>query len=47
MDQKRKAQKRVVVYISEEKHRKLHAKLILEGKSISTWIRAKIDKFLE
>lgn len=38
--------KRVTVYLSEDEHRQLRAKLILLGKTVSGWFREQIKKFL-
>lgn len=40
-------QKRVVVYIDEEQHRKLKAKLALLGESLSGWFRKVVRDFLK
>jgi len=40
-------QKRLVVYIDEEDHKKLKSKLALLGKDISSWIREVIRLFLK
>lgn len=39
-------QKRLVVYIDEDDHKKLKSKLALLGKDISSWIREIIKLFL-
>jgi hypothetical protein len=38
--------KRVVLYLSEDDYRKLRAKLILIGKSVSGWFREVVKKYL-
>ena len=38
--------KRKSIYVDEEKHKKMKAVLILEGKSLSEWVREEMDKFL-
>lgn len=38
--------KRVVVYVPEEDYTRLRAKLILVGKTVSSWFREVIKKFL-
>ena len=42
-----KNMKRLVVYIPEEDHKKLKAKLALMGNTITNWIRVSIKKFLK
>ena len=42
-----KEQKRVTVYMDEEKHRRAKSKLALLGKTLSGWIRELVDKLLE
>lgn len=40
-------QKRVVVYIPEDDYRKLRAKLILLGKTVSQWVRELVKEFID
>lgn len=42
-----KPQRRVVVYIPEDDYKKLRAKLILLGQSVSGWFRVIIKNFLK
>lgn len=39
-----KEQVRITVYVEKEKHKKLRAKLILRGKSVSGWFRELVEK---
>jgi len=39
--------KRIAIYLDEEEHLKLRAKLILLGETVSGWMRKKINKFLK
>lgn len=41
-----KKQKRVVVYLPEEDYKTLRAKLIVAGKTVSGWVRERIQQFL-
>ena len=41
-----KEQKRVVIYISEETHRKLKSKLALMGETVSGWFRKQVKELL-
>ncbi len=42
-----KKQKRIVVYVPEDKYRELRAKLIMLGKTVSGWFREIVNQFLE
>lgn len=39
--------KRVSVYLDEEDYKRLRARLILRGKSVSGWLRGVIKEFIE
>lgn len=39
--------KQISVYIEEEAHRQLKAKLAAQGKDISEWLREKVQDYLE
>ncbi len=38
--------KRVVIYVPEEEYRTLRSKLILQGKTVSQWVRETVKRFL-
>lgn len=40
-------QKRVVVYIPEDDYKKLRSSLILDGQTVSGWLRGVIKDFLK
>jgi hypothetical protein len=40
-------QKRIVVYIPEDSYRLLRSKLILMGKTVSSWFRELVQELLE
>lgn len=47
MDQKPKRIKRFVIYVPDEQHRQLRAKLALKGTTVADWFRKKAQEEID
>lgn len=46
MNEQRVEQQRITVYVPKEKYLQLRSKLILMGKSVSSWFREHLEDYL-